>query len=114
MLALQIFLVALILASLAVYVLRLRTIALDIIVPLCFGFAVLLVLQPAVASSLAHLAGINRGLDLIVSLAIPVLGLLILLLFVRTRELNLKLTAAIRELSIVQAHITPKGDTSRN
>jgi hypothetical protein len=100
MVAAQLILVALLSAVVALYFLRLRTLALDIIVPLCFGFAVLLVLRPTVANHLAHLVGIGRGVDLIIYLAIPALALLILLLFARTRELNRNLTETIRELAI--------------
>jgi hypothetical protein len=39
--------------------------------------------------------------------------LLILVLFARTRELNLKLTATLRELAIANVHVHPEADRSR-
>ena len=100
MIAAQLIVVGLLSAAVALYFWRLRTFAMDIIVPLWFVCAVLLVFQPTVATHLAHQVGIGRGADLIFYLAIPVLGLLILCLFARTRELNLKMTAIIREFAI--------------
>ena len=94
-------LIALLAALVIIYFARLRTRAWDILaIGLCFGVAALLVVRPTVATRLAHLVGIGRGVDLILYLAIPGLALLILLLFARTRELNLKLTALVRETAL--------------
>jgi hypothetical protein len=99
-------LVALLAALVILYFARLRTRAWDILVILlCFGIAALLVVRPEVATRLAHMVGIGRGVDLILYLAIPGLALLILLLFARTRELNLKLTAIVRETALANAHV---------
>ena len=107
-------LVALLAALVVLYFARLRTRAWDILaIGLCFGIAALLVVRPTVATRLAHLVGIGRGVDLIFYLAIPGLALLILLLFARTRELNLKLTATLRELAIANAHVHPEADRSK-
>jgi small membrane protein len=99
-------LVALLAVLVVLYFVRLRTRAWDILaIGLCFGIAALLVVRPTVATRLAHLVGIGRGVDLIFYLAIPGLALLILVLFARIRELNLKLTATLRELAIANAHV---------
>jgi hypothetical protein len=71
----------------------------------CFAVGALLVLRPALAQKIADLVGVGRGVDLIFYLAIPGLGLMILLLFARTRDLNLKLTMAMRELAISNARV---------
>ena len=98
-------LVAVLAALVILYFARLRTRAWDILVILlCFGIAALLVVRPEVATRIAHTVGIGRGVDLIFYLAIPGLALLILLLFARTRELNLKLTAMVRETALANAH----------
>jgi hypothetical protein len=98
-------LVALLAALVILYFARLRTRAWDILVILlCFGVAALLVVRPEVATHIANMVGIGRGVDLILYLAIPGLALLILLLFARTRELNLKLTAMVRESALANAH----------
>jgi small membrane protein len=108
-------LIALLAALLILYFARLRTRAWDILaIGLCFGFAALLVVRPTVATSLAHAVGIGRGVDLIVYLAIPGLALLILLLFAKTRELNSKLTAAIREIALANPHVNSGPDHTRN
>jgi hypothetical protein len=97
--------VALLAALVILYFARLRTRTSDgVVIALCFGIAALLVARPTVATQLAHLVGIGRGVDLIIYLAIPGLALLILVLFVRTRDLNLKLTAMVRETALANAH----------
>ena len=107
-------LVALLAALVILYFARLRTRAWDILVILlCFGIAALLVVRPEVATRLAHMVGIGRGVDLILYLAIPGLALLILLLFARTRELNLKLTAIVRETALANAHVYSTTDQTR-
>ena len=107
-------LVALLALLVALYFARLRTRAWDILViGLCFGIAALLVVRPSVATHLAHMVGIGRGVDLIRYLAIPALALLILLLFARTRELNLKLTAAVREMALANPHVNAAPDHTK-
>lgn len=113
MILIQLILVGLLFAGGVLYFLRLRTRVLDIIAPLCFGLAILQVLWPTVANRLAHLLGLERGVDLIIYLLVPGLAFLILLLFARTRELNLKLTKTIRELAIANAHINSDADRSK-
>lgn len=83
------------------YFARLRSRNSDgLVILLCFGIAALLVLRPRVATQLANMIGIGRGVDLVFYLAIPGLLLLILVLFARIRDLNSKLTAALRELAL--------------
>jgi hypothetical protein len=102
------------LAVLAIlYFARLRSRASDVmLVAVCFGIATLMVFRPDVATRLAHLVGIGRGVDLIFYLAIPGLALLLLLQFAKTRDLNLKLTAVIREMAIANAHVHAGPDRS--
>jgi hypothetical protein len=98
-------LVALLIALVVLYFARLRSRVSDgLLIAVCFGIAALLVVRPTVATKLAHIVGIGRGVDLIIYLAIPGLALMILLLFARTRDLNLKLTATLREIAINNAH----------
>ncbi|HTP89800.1 MAG TPA: DUF2304 domain-containing protein [Bryobacteraceae bacterium] len=88
------------------YFARLRSRASDgVVIFLLFGFAALLVLRPTVATWLANLVGIGRGVDLITYLAIPGLALFVLLLFARIRELNAKLTALVRENALADADV---------
>jgi len=96
---------ALILAVIvAVYLMKLRTQALDVLLLImCFAGAILLIFYPAVADQLAHVVGVGRGADLITYLAIPGLALFLLLTFSRTRELNTKLTTVVRELALANA-----------
>ena len=97
-------LVALLAALVILYFARLRSRATDgLLVGLCFGFAAMLVIRPTVATKIANAVGIGRGVDLIFYLAIPGLALMVLLLFARTRDLNLKLTATLREIAISNA-----------
>lgn len=103
---------AVLLISLVVlYFVKLRSRSSDtLVVMLCFGVSALLVFRPTVATWLANMVGIGRGVDLIFYLTIPGLALMLLLLFARTRDLNLKLTAALRELAISNAHVPIESD----
>jgi hypothetical protein len=97
-------LIALLTAVVLLYFVRLRSRGTDgLLIGICFGFAALLVVRPAVAQRIADWVGIGRGVDLVIYLAIPGLALMILLLFARTRDLNQKLTATLRELAIANA-----------
>ena len=108
-------LIALLASLVIIYFARLRTRAWDILaIGLFFGVAALLVVRPAVATRLAHAVGIGRGVDLIVYLAIPGLTLLILLLFAKTRELNMKLTATIRAMALANPHVNSGPDHTRH
>ena len=83
------------------YFAKLRSRSSDVVVLMvCFGCATLLIFRPTVATWLANMVGIGRGVDLIIYLAIPGLALMLLLVFSRVRDLNLKLTAVVRELAI--------------
>ena len=104
-------LVALLAALVVLYFLRLRSRASDgVVIFLCFGFAALLVARPDLATWLAHIVGIGRGVDLIFYLAIPGLSLFVLLLFARTRDLNSKMTAIVRENALANAHVNRQTD----
>jgi hypothetical protein len=113
MIPVQPILMAMLLAAVLMYFSRLRSKAADgLIILLCFGCASLLVMRPNIATSIAHLVGVGRGADLIFYLALPGLLMMIFLLFARTRELNAKLTAAIREYAIQDARLPPRTDSS--
>jgi hypothetical protein len=64
-----------------------------------------MVIVPAYNEGFIIEAGVGRGVDLISYLAIPGLLLLILVLFSKTRELNAKLTAAVRAFAIRDGHV---------
>ena len=83
-----------------------------VVIALCFLLAASLVVHPELADMSAHLVGIRRGVDLVVCLVIPLLGLLIVMLLARMREMNLRLTAALRELAIMNASVAEKAKAS--
>ena len=94
------------------YFAKLRSRASDVsVVLVCFAFSILLIFRPDLATRLANAFGIGRGVDLIIYLAIPGLAMLVLVLFARTREINLKLTAVLREMALngAQTH-TPEAE----
>ena len=104
-------LMAVLAGAVLLYFSRLRSKVVDgLIILLCFGGASLLVMRPNVATRIANLVGVGRGADLIVYLALPGLLMMIFLLFARTRELNAKLTMAVREYAIRDAHLPPQID----
>lgn len=107
-------LMAVLVGVVLLYFSRLRSKAVDgLIILLCFGCASLLVMRPNIATRLARLVGVGRGADLIVYLALPGLLMMILLLFARTRELDAKLTAAVREYAIRDARLPQQIDNFR-
>jgi hypothetical protein len=107
-------LVALLAALVILYFARLRSRGSDgFLVAVCFGIAAFLVARPNVATKIANFVGIGRGVDLIFYLAIPGLALMILLLFARTRDLNLKLTAALREVALSNARVHNGAESRR-
>ena len=107
-------LVALLAVLVILYFARLRSRGSDgLLVAVCFGIAAFLVARPTVATKIANFVGIGRGVDLIFYLAIPGLALMILLLFARTRDLNLKLTAALRELALSNARVHGDAESRR-
>lgn len=66
--------------------------------------AVVLVLFPELTTRVAHLLGVGRGTDLVLYVAL-IAGLHVaLLLYVRTRELERKLTEQARAIAIRNAH----------
>uniref|UniRef100_Q01XM0 DUF2304 domain-containing protein n=1 Tax=Solibacter usitatus (strain Ellin6076) TaxID=234267 RepID=Q01XM0_SOLUE len=104
MIPVQPILIAALVAVVLLYFSRLRTkIADGLIILVCFGCASLLVIRPNIANRIANLVGVGRGADLILYLALPGMLMMILLLFAKTRQLNAKLTAAVREYAIRDA-----------
>ena len=113
MIPLQPILLTILAAVVVLYFWRLRSRAVDgLIILLCFAGAVLLVMRPNIATEIANQLGVDRGVDLVFYLAMPGLLMMIFLLFARTRELNAKLTAAVREFALRDAHIPRQFDTA--
>jgi len=114
MIPVQPILMAVLAGVVLLYFTRLRSRAVDgLIILLCFGCASLLVMRPNIATRLANLVGVGRGADLIVYLALPGLLMMIFFLFARTRDLNAKLTAVVREYAIRDARLPQPIDNSR-
>ena len=113
MIPVQPILIGVLVGVLVLYFSRLRSKAVDgLIILLCFGCASLLVMRPNIATRIANLVGVGRGADLIVYLALPGLLMMIFLLFARIRELNAKLTTAVREYAIRDARLSQPIDGS--
>ena len=113
MIPVQPILLAVLVGAVLLYFSRLRSKAVDgLIILLCFGCASLLVMRPNIATRIANLVGVGRGADLIVYLALPGLLMMIFLLFARTRELNAKLTAVVREYAIRDARLPQPVDNA--
>jgi hypothetical protein len=104
-------LIGVLLAAVLLYFSRLRSKAMDgLIVLVCFGCASVLIMRPNLATRIANMVGIGRGVDLIFYLSLPGLLMMIFLLFARTRETNAKLTVAVREYAIRDAQVPPPTD----
>ena len=104
-------LIALLAVLVFLYFARLRSRTSDgLLVVVCSGVSALLVIRPTFATRIANLVGIGRGVDLIFYVSIPGLALLMLLLFARTRDLNMKLTAVVREIALAKAHVERESD----
>lgn len=87
------------------YLTRLRSRILDgMIVLALFGCALVLVIQPSLATRAAMLVGVGRGVDLIFYITIPGLAFLVLLLFSKMRTLSATLTELAREQALANAH----------
>ncbi len=114
MIPVQPILIAVLVVVVLFYFSRLRTKTADgLIILVCFGCASLLVIRPNIANRIANLVGVGRGADLILYLALPGMLMMILLLFAKTRELNAKLTAAVREYAIRDASSPQTGNSPR-
>jgi hypothetical protein len=99
-------LVALLALLVLLYFARIRSRTSDgLVIALCFIVAALMVIRPALATRVANLVGIGRGVDLIFYVSIPGLALMVLLLLARTRDLDLKLTAMVRENALMNADV---------
>jgi len=104
-------LIGVLLAAVLLYFSRLRSKAMDgLIVLVCFGCASVLIMRPNLATRIANMVGIGRGVDLIFYLSLPGLLMMIFLLFARTRETNAKLTVAVREYAIRDAQVPQPTD----
>ena len=113
MIPVQPILLAILAAVVLLYFSRLRSKAADgLIILICFGCASLMVMRPNIATRIANLVGVGRGADLIVYLALPGLLMMIFLLFSRTRELNAKLTMAVREYALRDVRLPPHVDNA--
>src|ERR1022692_4422661 len=113
MIPVQPILLAVLVGAVLLYFSLLRSKAVDgLIILLCFGCASLMVMRPNIATRVANLVGVGRGADLIVYLALPGLLMMIFLQFARTRELNAKLTMAVREYATRDPHLPRQIDGS--
>ena len=111
MIPVQPILMAVLAGVVLLYFSRLRSKAVDgLIILVCFGCASLLVMRPNVATRIANMVGVGRGVDLIVYLALPGLLMMIFLLFARTRDMNAKLTTVVREYAIRDANLREQID----
>lgn len=90
--------------GLVLYLSRLRSKITDrIIVTVIFGVSSSLVFYPQLATDLARLVGVGRGADLVFYVSIPGLAFLLLLVVAKIRDLNAKLTVAVRAQSLASA-----------
>ncbi len=95
------------------YFLRLRSKLIDTIaVVVIFGCASVLVMHPRLATRIATLVGVGRGVDLVFYIAIPGLAFLILLLFSKLRSIEAKLTKTIRQQALANAEIRERPSRS--
>ena len=86
------------------YVRSLHSRLLDRLLVAAIGLAgVILVTWPDMSQRLADLAGVDRGVDFVMYVALLGLGYLFLMLFTKQRETEVRLTQIARELAIAQA-----------
>ena len=91
------------------YLSRLRSRLIDRVTVLAvFGCALILIVHPALATRMAAMVGVGRGVDLVFYVTIPGLAFLILILFLRLRELNAKLTETAREQALMSVRLREK------
>lgn len=69
-----------------------------------------LIARPDLSSAVASWAGIGRGVDLVVYLAVLVLFVIVLRLVLRQRQLERELTLMVRELALLEARLERRDD----
>jgi len=101
----QYLLAALVLAGMLVYFARLRSRLADRLIVLLLGAAgLVLVAFPELANRLAEFAGVWRGADLVVYVALLGLAWTCLVLLSRLRELDARLTELARAIALLTPH----------
>jgi len=94
-------LVCLLLVGVTIYFRKLRSRLVDRIVTLLIMLsALVLIAFPEWANALAHQVGVGRGVDFLFYLAIPGLGFMILLLFSRVLQLEVRICELSREMAL--------------
>lgn len=95
------------------YFRRLRSRLLDRVVLFVIAvLAVVMVAQPDWANAVANFVGVGRGADLLTYLGMSGLGFLWLRMYVRQREMEVRLTELARQLAIKRAE-PPKQKAAR-
>ena len=108
MMPIQPLLVMLLISGVVLYFRKLRSKLRDrVIVIGLFLTATLFIMRPALANSLAELAGVGRGADLFFYVSIPGLAFGLLLLLSRLRDMEQRMTLLMHELSLLQAQSPP-------
>ena len=101
----QFVLILLLLGVLMLYFSRLRSGLLDRIVVLLFGLlGIAMVVAPDWTSSLAHLVGVGRGVDLFFYLAILGFAFAGLILYSKIRDMELQITRLVRMVAMERAN----------
>ena len=104
----QYLLAVLVAGGMMLYFARLRSRLADRLVVLLLGAAgLVLVAFPALANRLANLAGVWRGADLVVYVALLGLAWVCLVLLSRLRELDARLTELARAIALLTAQGPP-------
>ena len=100
----QYLLTLMLIPAVMLYVRTLHSRLLDRLLVASIGLAgVILVTWPNTSQRLADLAGVDRGVDFVMYVALLGLGYLFLMLFTKQRETEVRLTQIARELAIAQA-----------
>src|SRR5438477_8686369 len=83
------------------YFAKMRSRFLDRVIVLFFAVAgAILVSAPGIATALAQLVGVGRGVDVVIYLSLVSIGFLILLLISKIRDLENKVTILTREVAL--------------
>lgn len=100
----QYLLALLLVPGVMLYARSLHSRLLDRLLVAAIGIAGLaLVVWPNASQQLAEMAGVGRGVDFVMYVALLGLGYLFLLLFAKQRETEVRLTRLARELAIAEA-----------
>ena len=105
MMRIQPILILLLIILVILYFAKMRSRLSDrIVVSILAAIGLTLVAAPGVASSLARMVGVGRGVDVVIYFSIVGIGFFILLLISKVRELENKITVLTREVALSRAH----------